>query len=169
MKKGGNIGMKGIRRLSFSRAVGNTLVLLCAGIFSGVTAKLLDICSVYLGDIFSRIPAWIFLCALIAAKSASAKRAAVNVFGFCAGMLAAYYLTAMLTKSVYSAVFACGWGIFALFSPLMGALVWCAGKKAPRSAAVSAGVVTLMAAVLLSGKIRGSDIVFAVLTGAVLY
>lgn len=159
-----------IQKIPFSKAVGNTLLIFCAGLMSGIMAKLLDIYTVYLGDIFSRMPAWIFLCVLISGKSASAKRAAVNVSCFCFGMLGAYYLTAMLTKSVYSAVFAFGWGIIALFSPLMGALVRYARRKTTTTAAASVGAaaVTLLAAAVLSEKIRPSDIAFAVLTGAAL-
>jgi len=145
--------------------VGNTPVILCAGLFAGVISKLLDIYTVYLGDIFSRMSVWIFICTLISVNSVSAKRAAVNVFCFCEGMLGTYYVTAMITKSVCSPVFAFGWGIFALFSPLMGVLIRCAKGKAVVSAGAAA--VTLLAAAVLFDRIR-PDIVLAVLTGAVL-
>ena len=71
--------------------------------------KLLDIYTTNLGNIFSQVSVWIFLCTLISVYSNSAIRAAVNVFGFCMGMLLTYYITAEMTASVYSLTFVYGW------------------------------------------------------------
>ena len=85
-------------------------------------------------------------------------------------MLAAYYLTAELTASVYSTLFLYGWIVFALFSPAMGFCAWYAKGEGLLSKIITAGIiiVLLAAAVVLFDKIRVADIVFALLIGIVL-
>ena len=114
---------------------------------------------------------WIFICTLISVYSNSAVRAAVNVFGFCIGMLLTYYITAEMTASVYSPIIAYGWTVFAFLCPLMGFLVWYTKGKSWVSKMISIGIIIVMlvAAVVLFDKIRISDILFAGLTGFILF
>lgn len=155
------------RKIPFSKAFTHTILLVCFGLIMGIIIKLFDMYTTNLGDIFSEISVWIFLCTLISIYSSTAKRAAVNVPGFCAGMLFSYYVTAEITASIYSLSFVYGWTIFALFSPLMGFCVWYAkGEKIiSKMIAVGAIIVMLVAAIVLFDKIRVSDIIFATLTG----
>lgn len=158
------------RTTPFTKALFHTGLITAAGLLLGIAAKLLDIHTSNLGNIFSQMSVWIFLCTLLAVYSSTPKRAAVNVFLFCAGMLAAYYLTAELTASVYSTLFLYGWIVFALFSPAMGFCAWYAKGKGLLSKIITAGIiiVLLAAAVILFDKIRVADIVFALLISIVL-
>ena len=98
-------------------------VMALCGLAIGAIARMLDIYTQNLGEIFSQMAVWILLGALISVYSPSPKRAAVNVLLFCLGMLATYYAAAVLTHGVYSRTFIIGWTIFALYTPVMAALV----------------------------------------------
>lgn len=159
-----------VRKVQFSKAVLHTVVIAGTGILLGAVAKMLDIYTTNLGNIFSQMSVWIFLCTVIAVLSSTPFRAAVNVFLFCIGMLVTYYITAELTSSVYSTLFIYGWTVFALLSPALGFCTWYAKGKGFLSKSIVAGIILVMlaAAVILFDKIRVADIVFAVLTGFVL-
>ncbi len=159
------------KKIPFSKAILYTSLILCAGLITGVVIKLLDIFTTNLGNIFSQVSVWIFLCSLISIYSSTAKRAAANVFCFCVGMLFAYYVTAELTNSVYSPVFIYGWTIFALASPVLGFCTWYAKGKGIIPKIISVGILAVMlaAAIVLFDKIRITDIIFAVLLGIVLF
>jgi len=154
------------KRTPKGKTIAHTLLLAAAGLASGVIIKLLDSYTSNLGNIFSQMSVWIFLCVLISAYSSTPKRAAVNVFAFCAGMLLSYYLTAELTQSPYSFSFIVGWAVFSLFSPLMAYLTWFARGRGLFAWMLTAGIVAAMMviAVVLFDKIRISDVVLAALT-----
>ena len=158
------------RQVPFLKALFYTILIAGAGVLLGVATKLLDIYTSNLGNIFSQMSVWIFLCTVISVLSRTPLRAAVNVFSFCMGMLPAYYLTAELTSSVYSMSFIYGWTVFALLTPVLAFCAWYAKGKRLISRIVSAGIILVMlvAAAVLFDKIRISDILFAVLTGIVL-
>lgn len=159
------------RAAPFPKTMFHTMLIAGAGAFLGVTAKLLDAYTSNLGNIFSQTSVWIFLCTIIAILSNTPLRAAVNVFLFCISMLAAYYLTAKWTSSIYSMLFAYGWFVFSLFSPILGFCVWYAKGNGLIPMVISTGILfaMLMAAIILFGKIRTADIVFVILTGIVLF
>ena len=96
---------KSRKPLPLSKAIIHTAIITCFGLITGALIKLLDIYTTNLGNIFSQVSVWIFICTLISVYSNSALRAAVNVFGFCMGMLLTYYITAEMTASVYSLTF----------------------------------------------------------------
>lgn len=158
------------RKEPFSKTLSHTVLIAGSGVFLGASAKLLDIYTSNLGNIFSQMSVWIFLCTVIAVLSSTPLRSAVNVFAFCIGMLAVYYLTAEWTSSVYSMLFIYGWTVVALLSPALGFCVWYAKGKGLISKIIVAGIILVMlaAAVTLFDRIRMADIVFAVLTGIVL-
>lgn len=97
--------------------------MLLAGLALGAAARLLDIYSQNLGNIFSQFAIWILLGVIIALYSRSARKAMLNILLFCVGMLAAYYAAAALTKSVYNVIYIVGWSAFGLLSPLFACLV----------------------------------------------
>ena len=99
---------KSRKPLPLSKAIIHTAIITCFGLITGALIKLLDIYTTNLGNIFSQVSVWIFICTLISVYSNSALRAAVNVFGFCMGMLLTYYITAEMTASVYSLTFVYG-------------------------------------------------------------
>lgn len=158
------------KRIPLNRAVIYSMGIMACGLITGVGVKLMDIYTVHLGNIFSQMSVWIFLCSVLAVYSSTPRRAAVNVFLFCAGMLLTYYLTAEGMHSPYSMTFVYGWSVFSLFSPLLAFFTWYAKGKGTVSRLLTAGIVVvlLVMAVLLFDKIRISDLVFAVLTAAIL-
>lgn len=157
--------------IPLSKAINHTAIITCLGLIVGVLIKLFDIYTTNLGNIFSQVSVWIFLCTLISVYSNTAMRAAVNVFSFCMGMLLAYYITAEMTASVYSHSIAYGWIMFALFCLPMGFCTWYAKGKSWISKIISIGIMIVMLAVsiVLFNKIRISDILFTGLAGFILF
>lgn len=157
-------------KLPLPKALLNTALIAFFGVLIGIASKLFDIYTTNLGNIFSRMSVWIFICAVIAVFSRSPFRAGVNVFLFCIGMLAAYYVTAELLSSVYSMQFVYGWTLFALLSPVLGFCAWYARGNSAVSKIIAAEIIIVMlaAAVILFDKIRISDIALAVITGFIL-
>ena len=92
----------------------NPLSMLLAGLLLGIAAKLFDIYFQNLGEIFSQMAIWILLGTGIAIYSPTKKAAMGNIFPFCMGMLATYYVTAAITHGIYSRTFIIGWTVFAL-------------------------------------------------------
>lgn len=158
------------KRIPLNRAVIYSMGIMACGLITGVGVKLMDIYTVHLGNIFSQMSVWIFICSALAVYSSTPRRAAVNVFLFCAGMLLTYYLTAEGMHSPYSMTFVYGWSVFSLFSPVLAFFTWYAKGKGAVSRLLTAGIVVvlLVLAVLLFDRIRISDLVFAVLTAAIL-
>lgn len=158
------------KRIPLNRAVIYSMGIMACGLITGVGVKLMDIYTVHLGNIFSQMSVWIFICSALAVYSSTPRRAAVNVFLFCAGMLLTYYLTAEGMHSPYSMTFVYGWSVFSLFSPVLAFFTWYAKGKGAVSRLLTAGIVVvlLVMAVLLFDRIRISDLVFAVLTAAIL-
>ena len=72
------------------------------GLGLGVISRLFDIYTETLGNIFSQMAIWILLGTLIAIFSPTKKKAMLNIFPFCIGMLITYYATAIITHGVYT-------------------------------------------------------------------
>ena len=152
-----------------ANAVLTAILCAAAGLAAGCAIKLLDLYTTNLGNIFSQLSVWFFLCTLLTVFSGTPARAAVRVFVFCIGMLAAYYAAAEWTHSVYSMQFVYGWTAFAFFTPLMSLCLWAAGRKRRTAVLCAVGLPLCMlaCAAVLFDQIRVSDVVFAVLTSAV--
>ncbi len=175
MRKKNANSLSRIRRVErvtpLSRAAAHTAPIACAGLMIGVAIKLLDIHTIYLGDVFSQMSVWFFLCTLIAVRSSTPVRAAINVFSFCTGMLVTYYWTAEATGSVYSMLFLRGWAVFDCGSPLMGFAAWYAKGEGWMARAISVGILAalLLAAFIMFDRIRIADAAFAALTAGILF
>ena len=137
--------------------------MLLAGLLLGIAAKLFDIYFQNLGEIFSQMAIWILLGTGIAIYSPTKKAAMGNIFPFCMGMLAAYYVTAAITHGVYSRTFIIGWTLFALTSPVMAYFAWMAKEPGAFSKIIAAGIaaVSVMSSVLLFDHLRLYDFVIA--------
>lgn len=135
--------------------------MLLAGLLLGIAARLFDIYFQNLGEIFSQIAIWILLGTGFAIYSPTKKAAMENIFPFCMGMLAAYYVTAAITHGVYSRTFIIGWAVFALTSPVMAYFVWMAKEPGAFSKIIAAGIaaVSVMSSVLLFDHLRLYDFV----------
>ena len=111
------------------RGMVRAAVILGAGLAVGVIIRFFDLYTTNLGNMFSELSVWVFLGPVISVRSRTPFQAAGAVFGFCFGMLAAYYTTARLTHSIYSPVMARGWWAFSLLTPLLGYCAWHAGGR----------------------------------------
>ncbi len=166
--------LNGIRvpsgKMPFAKALMRTVAAAVFGVLLGAAAKLMDIYTENLGNIFSQMSVWIFICTAMAVFSSSPYRAAANVFCFCTGMIVAYYITAHITESVYSIIFVYGWTAFSLVSPLLAFCTWYAAGKGVAANIIAVLIISvmLMAAVILFDKIRISDVLFAATTVGVI-
>ncbi len=117
------------------RKILNPAAMLAAGLALGVISRLPDIYTQNPGNVFSQTAIWILMGThflrraaavrrpggmqvLISIYSDTPKRAMANVFPFCAGMLATYYVTAAVTHGVYHRSFIIGRSVFALCAPV---------------------------------------------------
>ena len=139
----------------------NPLSMLLAGLLLGIAARLFDIYFQNLGEIFSQMAIWILLGTGFAIYSPTKKAAMGNIFPFCMGMLAAYYVTAAITHGVYSRTFIIGWAVFALTSPVMANIAGMAKEPGAFSKIIAAGIaaVSVMSSVLLFDHLRLYDFV----------
>ena len=149
--------------------VRNSLLILLLGVALGALSKWSDGHIFWLAELTSGISLWILLATAVALYSRTAMRAALNVLLLLGGMVAAYYLTAMLTHSVWGKSFLIGWGIAALLSPIPGYLVWFAKGRSRRAWLLSAGVLVVQIAlvIVLFRTVRIFDVVMILLTAAV--
>ncbi len=129
------------------------------GLLLGVISRLLDIYTQNLGNIFSQMAIWILFGTLISIFSESKKKAMINIFLFCFGMLLTYYATAIATDSVYSTTFIIGWTVFALFSPLLAYFTWMTKEKGVFPKIISVGIVlvSILSSVILFDGFRIYD------------
>lgn len=150
------------------RKIMNPIVMFTVGLVLGVVSRLLDIYTQNLGEIFSQMAIWILLGTLISVYSETAKKAALNVFPFCVGMLITYYAVAVTTHRVYGTNFIIGWTLFALCSPILAALAWKSKEKGIFPCVVRVGIVAVSAlsSVLLFDRLRIYDFV---IDGALVY
>ena len=134
----------------------NPLSMLLAGLLLGIAARLFDIYFQNLGEIFSQMAIWILLGTGFAIYSPTKKAAMGNIFPFCMGMLAAYYVTAAITHGVYSRTF-----IIALPSPVIAYFAWMAKEPGAFSKIIAAGIaaVSVISSVLLFDHLRLYDFV----------
>ncbi len=102
-----------------SRALAAALL----GIIMGLFAKALDNAPI-VGEIGTNLGIWVFTAALLAAYSPARRAAAVRVFLFFIGMLAAYYLHSRLVEGFFPMRYAFVWGVFALLSPVCAVIAW---------------------------------------------
>ena len=137
----------------------NPLGMFITGLMLGVISRLLDIYTQNLGNMFSELAIWILLGTIISIYSESKKKAMLNIFPFCIGMLITYYLVAALTNGVYSKIFILGWSIFALLSPIMAYFAWLTKEKGIFSKIISIGIVlvSILSSITLFDKLRIYD------------
>ena len=148
-------------------------LLFSAGLISGAAAKLFDIYTQNLGNIFSQLSVWIFLGTLISVYSRTAIRAGGNVFSFCCGMMISYYTAVALSDNWYyfTPHYIIGWSLFTLFCPLLAFLTWYSCGCGWFSKLISAGILICipLSAVLFFHCICFSDIVIFILCALLLY
>lgn len=151
--------------------VRNSLLILLLGVVLGALSKWSDNhMAVWFAEVTSGISLWILLATAVALYSRTAMRAALNVFLLLGGMVGAYYLTAVLTNSVWGTSYLIGWGAAAVLSAVPGYLVWFAKGRSRRAWLLSLGVLAVQAALVIAlfRTVRIYDAVMILLTAAVL-
>ena len=139
----------------------NPISMFVLGLILGIISRLLDIYTSNLGNIFSQIAIWILIGTLISIYSETKKRAMLNVFPFCIGMLITYYFVAFITKGVYSNNFIIGWTIFAFCSPVFAYFTWMTKERGIFPKIISAGIilVSILSTIILFDRLRIYDFI----------
>ena len=135
----------------------NPLTMLVCGLLLGTAARLFDIYTQNLGDIFSQMAVWVLLGTLIAIYSPTRVRAMINILPFCLGMLATYYITATLTKNL--TIWYINWNV--IKSPFAALIVWQTKQKCISGQIIGVGVVlfSVLTSVIMFGGPRFYDFI----------
>lgn len=139
----------------------NPISMFIIGLILGIISRLLDIHTSNLGNIFSQMAIWILFGVLISIYSSSKKKAMLNIFPFCIGMLITYYYVAFVTKGVYSNIIIVGWTIFALFSPILAYFTWITKEKGLFPKIISLGIIiiSILSSIILFDRLRIYDFI----------
>lgn len=147
--------------LHLKKIVLNPISMFIIGLLLGIISRLLDIYTQNLGNIFSQMAIWILFGTLISIYSESKKKAMINIFPFCIGMLLTYYVVAMITKDVYSNIIIIGWTIFAFFSPILAYFTWITKEKGIFPKIISIGIIliSIFSSIILFDGYRIYDVI----------
>lgn len=139
----------------------NPISMFLIGLILGIVSRLLDIYTQNLGNIFSQMAIWILFGILISIYSKTKKKAMLNIFPFCIGMLITYYFVAFISNGVYSNVFILGWTIFALCSPVLAYFTWMTKEKGIFPKIISVGIVfvSIVSTIVLFDRLRFYDFI----------
>lgn len=146
----------------------NPFSMLLVGLALGAVSRLFDLYTQNLGNIFSQMAIWILFGVLISIYSSSPKKAMLNVFPFCIGMLITYYFVAFITDGVYSNTIVLGWTVFALCSPVLAYFTWFTKEKGLLPKIISMGIiaVSLLTSIIFFDRLRIYDLI---INGILLY
>ncbi len=149
----------------------NPFMMFIIGLILGVISRLLDIYTQNLGNIFSELAIWILFGVLISINSKTKKKAMINIFPFCIGMLLTYYFVAFITNGVYSKDYIIGWTIFALFSPIMAYFTWQTKEDGILPKLISIGIVlvSILSSIILFDRLRIYDYIIDLILIYVLF
>lgn len=125
----------------------------------GCAARLLDIYTNNLGNIFSQPAVWILIGTALTLYAANSRRAMICVFSFNICMVAAYYAVAILSNGVYGIPFIIGWTVVAVLSPILSRIVWICKKRGVLSRVISVGVVlcSALSSIIMFDRLRIYD------------
>ena len=139
----------------------NPVSMFIVGLLLGIISRLLDIYTTNLGEILSQMAIWILFGVLISIYSKTKKKAMINIFPFCIGMLITYYVVAFLTKGVYSSTYIIGWTVFALLSPVFAYFTWMTKEKGifPKIISIGIIIVSILSSILLFDRLRIYDLI----------
>lgn len=149
----------------------NPFMMFIIGLILGVISRLLDIYTQNLGNIFSGLAILILFGVLISINSKTKKKAMINIFPFCIGMLLTYYFVAFITNGVYSKDYIIGWTIFALFSPMMAYFTWQTKEDGILPKLISIGIVlvSVLSTIILFDRLRIYDYIIDLILIYVLF
>lgn len=147
--------------ITVKKIILNPISMFIIGLILGIISRLLDIHTTNLGNILSQMAIWILFGVLISIYSNSKKKAMLNIFPFCIGMLITYYYVAFITKGVYSNIIIIGWTIFALFSPILAYFTWMTKEKGLFPKIISLGIIiiSILSSIILFDRLRIYDFI----------
>lgn len=139
----------------------NPISMFIIGVLLGIISRFLDIYTQNLGNIFSQMAIWILFGVLISIYSETKKKAMLNIFPFCIGMLITYYFVAFITKGVYSNLIIICWTIFALGSPILAYFTWLTKERGifPKIICVGIILVSILSTIVLFDRLRVYDFI----------
>ncbi len=145
------------KRLSPSKKIADTLIILILGILLGIFSKWLDNLSINgavwwqyilgvldLSNVFSSFGIWILLAVMISIYSNTPLRAALNVFLFLAGMTLSYHWYTITFSGFNPKSYMMIWYGVTLFSPIPAYMCWYAKGDGPLPLFVDISIVTSM-------------------------
>ncbi len=146
----------------------NPISMFFIGLLLGFAARLFDIYTEHLGNIFSSMAIWILFGTLISIYSQTKEVAMLNIFLFCIGMLITYYITAVISQGVYGKSFIEGWVVFAFCSPVMAYFTRMTKEKGffPKIISISILLVSLFSSIVV---FRKSIICDFIIDGVLIY
>lgn len=149
----------------------NPVGMLIVGLLLGIISRLFDIYTQNLGNIFSQFSIWILFGVLISINSETKKRAMLNIFPFCIGMLITYYFVAFISNGVYSMTYIIGWTIFAFCSPIMAYFTWISKEKGVFPVVIKLGIiiVSVLSSIIFFDRLRVYDFVIDAMLVYVLF
>lgn len=153
------------------KIVYNPLVMLLLGLVAGALTRLADIYTQVLCSVFSELSVWILIGVVIVLFCDSRKRACLDVFLFCAGMLVTYYLVAEYTQGVWGWRFVYSWAAFTLLTPVFAYFTWFVKLGGGFGKIISAGiiVVTLLASMVMFEGPQFYDIIICLALAYLLF
>lgn len=137
----------------------NPISMFIIGIILGMISRIFDMYTQNLGNILSEMAIWILFGAIISIYSNSKRKAMINIFLFCIGMLLSYYFVAVITNGVYNKTIIIGWFIFAFISPIFAYFTWMTKEKGifPKVISISIIIVSILSSILLFDRLRIYD------------
>lgn len=130
------------------------IIYLVLGMIIGFLSKILDETAANsnwileildLGNFFSRMGVWVFLCSLISIKSKHPLLSAINVFTFLGSMLFAYYMITLYVYGFYPRTYIMIWVAITLVSPLLAFICFFAKGKHWISRVLSTIIILMIA------------------------
>ena len=147
------------------KVIYNPVVMLLLGLVAGVLTRLADIYTQILCSEFSELSVWILIGVVIVLFCDSRRRACLDIFLFCAGMLVTYYLAAEYTHGIWGWSFVCRWAVFTLLTPAMAYLTWLARFRGVWGWLISAGIcgVALAYTLILAPELYNAVVCLALI------
>lgn len=139
----------------------NPVSMFVIGLLLGIVSRLLDIYTQNLGNIFSQLAILILFRTLISVYSETKKKAMLNIFLFCIGMLITYYFVAFITKGVYSNIIILYWTIFSFCSPTLAYFTWMIKESGVFPKIISLGIVvtSVLSSIVFFDRLRVYDLI----------
>ena len=159
-------------KVSTKRKIAYSIIILVFGVCMGLGSKILDETAVNdITNFLGRFAIWIFIAVCISVYSSCAKRAALNVGLFFAGMVGSYYLYSAFAAGFFPRNYALIWFGIAAVSPLLAFICWYAKGEGWAAVTISGIIigVLLSQAILFFQGIRVTHITEVIVWAASLW